>query len=92
MAEDLDRNGVFWTRPKSFLLSNGRRYTPDFYIPKLGIYLDPKAYRKGYSLQLEKIRMFEAEYNTVCIVISKVDLLTYQHVLSTLSERVLQTF
>lgn len=41
VAEELDRAGVVWTRPK-FLRYDDRRYFPDFYLVEHDVYLDPK--------------------------------------------------
>lgn len=46
VAESLDENDVEWTRP-SFLRwvdedGKSHRYYPDFYIPSLDLYVDPK--------------------------------------------------
>lgn len=80
LALDLNKNDIKWIRPKGFILKDRRKYTPDFYLTDLKIYLDPKAYRKGYINQCEKIKMFEYEYNTRCIVISNEKLLTWNHI------------
>lgn len=82
IANELDKNGVMWTRPESFLLSNGRRYTPDFYLNDYQIFLDPKAYRKGYLENVEKIKQFEREYNTKCLIISNERDLTWSYIKS----------
>ena len=71
VALDLDRNSIRWERPSSYLLSNGRKYTPDFYLIDFNIFLDPKAYRKGYWKQIEKIKQFEIEYKVRCLVLNK---------------------
>lgn len=46
LAEDLDRNGVLWARPKRkpWTDSEGKQrfYTADFYLPEYDVYLDPK--------------------------------------------------
>jgi len=84
VAQELDKNHIIWTRPRSFLLSNGRRYTPDFFLVDYLIYLDPKAYRKGYLTTIKKIKKFENEYATRCLVISDKKLLTWEHIKSLL--------
>jgi hypothetical protein len=71
LAISLDANEILWERPTFFRLSDRRRYTPDFYLPKYGIYLDPKAFRAGYLTQVEKIKQFEHEYNVKCFVLGK---------------------
>lgn len=82
IANELDKNGVVWTRPKGFVLSNGRRYTPDFYLADYQIFLDPKAYRKGYLENVEKIKQFESESNTKCLIISNEQDLTWSYIKS----------
>lgn len=85
LAEDLTRNNILWSRPKRFILSNGRGYTPDFYIPAYNIYIDPKAKRPNYYRDsILKIEMFEKEYLTKCLVISNKKLLTWSHILTML--------
>lgn len=46
VANDLDKNNIGWIRPKPlrWIDDSGvaHRYFPDFYIPSLDIYLDPK--------------------------------------------------
>jgi len=85
MANNLDNNDITWSRPSSFLLSNGRKYTPDFYLPDYNLYLDPKAYRKGYLIQIDKIKQFEQEYEVRCLVISDVKLLNWEYIKSTIN-------
>jgi hypothetical protein len=71
LAKSLNINGVRWQRPKRFILSDGRSYTPDFYLPDYDVFLDPKAKRPGhYRTSLLKIEMFEQEYGKSCLVIS----------------------
>lgn len=83
VANELDKNGIYWTRPEPKILSNGKRYEPDFYLEKENVYLDPKGKwnranndktkpYQGFAKQheqLEKIKLFEEEFNTKCIVI-----------------------
>jgi hypothetical protein len=76
----LDKNKIYWTRPKRFVLSNKKTYEPDFYLKELDIYLDPKGKwagkptntYQGFSkqqMQLEKIKMCEEEHNIKCLVL-----------------------
>lgn len=49
VAEYLDATEEGWTYVgrdilHSFLLNDGRRYYPDFYVKRLGIYIDPKGF------------------------------------------------
>lgn len=81
MARSLDAAGIKWARPNKFILSDGRAYTPDFYIPEYDVYVDPKAKRPNYYRQsVLKIEMFEQEYKTRCLVITKPDLLEWYHI------------
>ena len=80
IANELDKNKITWTRPIGFMLSDKRRYTPDFYLNDYDIFLDPKAYRKGYIENIKKIRKFEIEYSTKCLVISNEKDLTWSYI------------
>lgn len=81
LAESLTQNNISWSRPDRFVLSSGRTYTPDFYLPEYDVYLDPKAKRPGYYRKsILKVEMFEQEYNTRCLVISNNRYLTWGHV------------
>lgn len=80
IANELDKNKITWTRPSGFILSDKRRYTPDFYLNDYDIFLDPKAYRKGYIENVKKIRQFEIEYSTKCLVISNEKDLTWSYI------------
>ena len=81
LADSLTENNIIWTRPSKFILSNGRSYTPDFYLPEYDIYLDPKAHRPNhYRSSILKIEMFESEFNTKCCVISNKKNLTWGHI------------
>lgn len=59
VAYALDRVGIPWTRPHDAIpwidnKGKNRRYYPDFYIPDLGIYLDPK---NPYVTELQLIKI-----------------------------------
>ena len=83
LANDLNANNILWHRPERFILSNGRGYTPDFYIPTYNIFVDPKAKRPNYYREsILKIEMFEKEFDTKCLVISNKNLLTWSHILT----------
>lgn len=89
MANDLNANAVLWSRPAFFKLSDGKRYTPDFYLSDYNLYLDPKCIERNtpsfvakQTLQLEKIKQFEIEYNVQCLVITDQKLLTWEYVKS----------
>lgn len=80
LADDLNLHNIKWMRPKRFILSNGRSYTPDFYLPEHNIYVDPKAKRPNYYRNsILKIEMFEKEFKQKCFVISDPKLLTWYH-------------
>jgi hypothetical protein len=81
LAKSLSDNNIYWTRPSKFLLSNGRSYTPDFYLPEYDVYIDPKAKRPGYYRDsVLKIEMFEQEYNKKCLIISDQTLLSWYQI------------
>lgn len=46
LAKSLDENNVKWIRPNALKWTDGqgktRRYLPDFYLPDLEVYLEPK--------------------------------------------------
>lgn len=80
VANLLDQNKIFWTRPNKIKISSGVGYEPDFYLRDYDIYLDPKTKWKGkptstsqgYALQdkqLEKIKQCEAEHNIKCLIL-----------------------
>lgn len=81
MINEFEKNGVCWERPGRFILSSGRSYTPDFYLPEYNVFIDPKAKRKNhYRQSVEKICIFEAEYNTKCLIITSEKLLKWYHI------------
>ena len=81
LAKSLDENGIKWARPSKFLLSDGRSYTPDFYLPEYNVYIDPKAKRPNYYRKsILKIEMCETEFNIRCLVITDIRLLHWYHV------------
>lgn len=49
-SQILDELGITWVRPKH-LKYNGKRYFPDFYLPDVDIYLDPK---NAYKAKLDE--------------------------------------
>ena len=81
LAESLTKNNIVWSRPDRFVLSSGKTYTPDFYLPDYNVYMDPKAKRPGYYRKsMLKVEMFEKEYDTRCLVISNSRYLTWGHI------------
>ena len=77
VAQELDKHGVIWNRPKRmpWIDSTGkqRHYTPDFYLPYYDIYLDPK---NDYliSKDLNKIMLCSAQNNVKIYMLSKLEL------------------
>lgn len=64
VAQALDEMGIAWVRP-SFIRwtdSTGkkRRYFPDFYLPDLDVYLDPKN-PTGVKAQAEKLEAISSQ-------------------------------
>lgn len=92
LAEALDQNNIVWERPSFFRLSNGKRYTPDFYLPDYSLYLDPKAKAREerFNKSLEKIALFEKEYNVRCLVIDNKNNLNWQFIMSAIRAGLIQ--
>lgn len=81
LSKSLTENNIFWTRPKRFILSDGRSYTPDFYLPEYDVYIDPKAKRKNYYRQsLLKVQKFSLETGYKCLVITEKKFLNWWHI------------
>ena len=62
-----DKHNIKWIKADRKVLSNGKSYIPDFYLPDLKVYTDPKSVfwiEHFKSNQIEKIKLFEIEYNT----------------------------
>lgn len=86
-AKLLDESNIKWSRPQFKSLSNGKRYTPDFYLPDYNVYCDPKSifYIIHFkSKQLEKIKLFEEEYNTKVMIFWDTDKSKWKQMLSDL--------
>lgn len=86
VANELDKNGIRWTRPTPLLLSDGRRYEPDFYLVDYDVFLDPKTiwmqkFPDGVGKemilnqqkQLEKIEMCRKEHNVKIVILYSTD-------------------
>ncbi len=72
VAQELDANNIKWLRPKPILYDdNGqvRRYYPDFYLPDLDIYLDPKN-PFVFRLDEEKIKKVTNQTNIQLIILN----------------------
>lgn len=60
-AEFLDIQEIIWIyEPKMFKLSNGKRYLPDFYLPKTNEFHEVKGWMSPEAI--EKIDLFKKEY------------------------------
>jgi hypothetical protein len=79
LAKSLDACGISWERPKTYILSDGRKYTPDFCLPKFGLFVDPKAIVASRKDSTPKVGQFANEYFTRCIVINSYNLLTWEY-------------
>lgn len=58
---------VEWQRePKTFELSNGKKYIPDFYLPEFNMFIEIKGWwredENGFSISREKTELFKKEY------------------------------
>lgn len=83
-ANILDELGIKWIRPKA-LMYDGRRYYPDFYLPDLDIYLDPKNDFKAVQ-DREKINAVIEQNSVVVHVLTKSDLINKEY-LALLAQR-----
>ena len=61
VAEKLDEAGIAWIRPvEPIIWGDGRNYYPDFYLPDIGVYLEPK--NEGCMImQKEKVDWLKAK-------------------------------
>lgn len=69
VAKSLDENNIEWIRPRDGFIwtDKGNKYYPDFYLPKYGVYLDPK---NDYLQQKDAEKICEAcERNNIRVVI-----------------------
>lgn len=70
LAKFLDEHSIEWVRPQYLVwvdVNNiSRHYYPDFYLPKLDLYLDPKN-KFIQKLQKDKIDYINLFYNNVII-------------------------
>jgi hypothetical protein len=81
LANSLEKNNIIWQRPKRFIFSDGRSYTPDFYLPEYNLYLDPKGLRAGYYRDSKlKVQKFEFESGNKCLIITQEKFLTWGHI------------
>jgi len=84
LAEDLDKNNIQWIRPKNNFKwkdkdGKVKRYYPDFYIPNLDLYIDPKnPYLAG--LDKYKIDYVIKKYNLNLLIISDPKLLSIKYI------------
>jgi len=77
VAKELDLNEIEWTRPSfkdSFIWFDSKnvshRYTPDFYLPKYNVYLDPK---NDYLItqDKDKIDRVQSQNNIRVLILNK---------------------
>lgn len=72
VASSLNEHNIDWIRPKiGFVWTNsGRKYYPDFYLPKFDVYLDPK---NPYLMikDMEKIREAQLRNNIKVILLNQ---------------------
>lgn len=85
-AISLDDCNIKWVRPKSIQYVEDdivRRYTPDFYIPHLDIYVDTK---NDYLIKLQSTKLQRiAKQCSITLVILDKNHLTYQGLLEVVS-------
>jgi len=77
LAQDLDKNNIDWVRPTrvKWIDTAGkvRHYTPDFYLPKYNVYLDPK---NDYLIMIDsdKIERCSIQNNMIILVLRNTEL------------------
>lgn len=71
VAEKLDEAGIAWIRPvEPIIWGDGRNYYPDFYLPDIGVYLEPK--NEGCMImQKEKVDWLKANREDVIFLTSE---------------------
>ncbi len=51
-----DQNNIIWQyEPKTFILTAGHRYTPDFYLPQHDLYIEIKPEYRLHELKFDKM-------------------------------------
>ncbi len=78
VAKVLDRDSIKWERPKNRfvwvdVLGQKHRYSPDFYLPEMKIYLDPK-HKYLLKVHADKIKRVR-EQNNIIIHIFGIDVI-----------------
>lgn len=97
VAQELDVNCVRWERCNRFpyIDSSGkyRTYTPDFYLPEYGVYLDPKndyilnnSHNSQPFSDKEKISLVETQ-NSIIVIILDSTQLTWKSILQCIQDR-----
>ena len=68
-AEILDKENLCWEyEPKCFKLYNGKRYTPDFFLPKQNIWVDVKGkFKQSSKEKIEEFRNLGHKIDVVFI-------------------------
>jgi hypothetical protein len=67
LAQVMDKKGIIWQyEPKVIPLSNGKFYTPDFYLPEHDKWVEVKGYMYDHSRQ--KIQQFIKEGNDLILL------------------------
>lgn len=88
-AELCDKHSIGWKRAERFKLQSGKCYTPDFYLPDLNIYTDPKSHfwmKHFNTTQYEKIKHCEEEYLIKVIIFWDTEIKQWEDVLLKLVE------
>lgn len=82
-AKCLNERNIYWIRPDhlTYVDMNGktRRYHPDFYVPELDVYFDPK---NDYlrSMDDAKIKLVSEQNNITVIILSNDDIKMVEHI------------
>ena len=83
-AELCNDHSIKWRRAERFKLKSGKCYTPDFYLPDLNIYTDPKSHfwmKHFNTTQHEKIKQCEEEYSIKVVIFWDTELKQWENIL-----------
>lgn len=80
VAQSLDDNGVIWDRPRVGFVwtDDGKKYYPDFFLPKFNVFLDPK---NDYLRKVDAVKIEEAQRrNNIKVLVLSENQLTWSDI------------
>lgn len=83
-AELCNNHSIKWRRAERFKLKSGKCYTPDFYLPDLNVYTDPKSHfwmKHFNTAQHEKIKHCEEEYSIKVVIFWDTEIKQWENIL-----------